>query len=292
MLARLTFIASLPRKEDLLMTTSLSAPTPTPAAERPWALITGASVGIGAALAAEYAAHGYNLVLVARRGDAMARLGDELARKHQVEAIPLAKDLLLPGAVEQVVDELQSRGLAVDALVNNAGFGTNGPFARADLGRQLAMIQLNIGVMTEMTHRLLPSMIARRRGHVLNVGSTGSFQPGPFMAVYCATKAYVLSFSEALWEELRGTGVTVTALCPGATESEFAEVSGTKTIPMFRKAKVMSAEEVARKGFAKAARGARLCIPGFRNAMMAKSVGWAPRGMVLRVARGMLEAQA
>ncbi len=252
------------------------------------ALLTGASSGIGSALAFEYAAHGYDVVLVARRAEALAALANALTERHRVQATPLPQDLLEPGAAGRIAEELERRGMTIDALVNNAGFGVHGAFLDTDPTREVAMIQLNVAVLTELTKRFVPGMVARRGGHVLNIASTAAFQPGPFMAVYCATKAYVLSFSEALSEELRGTGVTVTALCPGATESEFARISGNAATKLFRNGHVMSAEEVARIGYQSAARGERLRIAGVRNAFLAKSASFAPRGMVLRIARDFL----
>ena len=177
-------------------------------------LVTGASSGIGLELARCFAADGCRLVLVARKGNALEALATELRKAHKIQAQVITADLAHPEAPARLLAHLQSAGLKVDVLVNNAGFGAQGKFAELPLARQLEMLQVNITSLTHLTGLLLPGMIERRRGGILNVASTAAFQPGPGMAVYYATKAYVLSFSEALAEELAGTGVTVTAVVP------------------------------------------------------------------------------
>ena len=184
-------------------------------------LITGASTGIGEALAHISAENGRDLVLLARSQDKLETLEKKLEDDHGIRVEIVVQDLAIGNAAERTGSELERRGIEIGTLVNNAGFGNLGAFHETDLDMQLSMLRLNIEVLTELTHRFLPPMIARGRGQILNVASTAALQPGPFMAVYYATKAYVLSFSEAITEELRGTGVTVTALCPGPTRTEF-----------------------------------------------------------------------
>src|SRR5436305_5383980 len=190
---------------------------------RQTALITGASGGIGLELARLFAAGGYDLVLVARSAGRLEGLAGELGSRHGVAARVMAKDLAAPESPEEVFRELEAAGVAVDVLVNNAGFGTFGPFAETDLGKELEELQLNVVTLTDLTMIFLLGMLALKRGGVLNVASTAGFQPGPLMAVYYATKAYVLSFSEALAEELGGTGVTVSVHYPAPTETEFQQ---------------------------------------------------------------------
>jgi short-subunit dehydrogenase len=209
-------------------------PTPGMAAAaeplRPVAVVTGASSGIGSDLARELARDGYDLVLVARRAEPMERLAEEL-KAYGSSAIVIAADLSKPGAATSLAGELDSLGLAVDVLINNAGVGGHGRFDCTDFVRLGEMLQLNVVALTELTRLLLPGMVARRRGRVMLVASTAAFQPGPQMAVYCATKAYVLSFGEAIAYELKGTGVTITTLCPGATATEFSRAAGVDLEP-------------------------------------------------------------
>ncbi len=257
-------------------------------AARQTALITGASGGIGWELARAFAAGGYDLVLVARSAGKLEQLAGELRGGHGLAVRVLAKDLVKPGAPDEIFQELEGAGVAVDALVNNAGFATFGPFAGTDLASELEEIQLNVATLTHLTKKFLPGMLARRRGGVLNVASTAAFQPGPQMAVYYATKAYVLSFSEALAEELRGSGVTVTALCPGPTATGFqarAEMqdSGLFTGPL----KVMDAAAVARAGYEGFRKGRRIVIPGLVNKLGVQSVRVSPRALVTRLVGAM-----
>src|SRR3954469_20394085 len=200
---------------------------------RQTALITGASGGIGLELARVFAAHGYDLVLVARSGGKLEELAAELRTGHGIAARVIAKDLARPESPEDLARELEAAGVTVDVLINNAGFATFGPFVAADLHAELEELQLNVVTLTHLTKKLLPGMVARRRGGVLNVASTAAFQPGPFMAIYYATKAYVLSFSEALAEELAGTGVSVTALCPGPTATGFQQRAAMQDSKLF-----------------------------------------------------------
>ena len=192
------------------------------------ALITGASSGIGAAFARELAAKGSNLVLVARRLDRLENLGSELTKRHGVKVLVVALDLTAESAIPTLETEIKNQGLKIDLLINNAGFGTSGEFETEDLARVFSEIDLNVKVLVGLTHSLIHGMLERREGAVINVASTAAFQPVPTMAVYGATKAFVLSFSEALWAEFEGRGVRVLALCPGGTETDFFEIAGSK----------------------------------------------------------------
>ena len=242
-------------------------------------LITGASSGIGAELAKIFAVEGYNLVLVARSEDKLNQLAATLQKNAPIQITVLAKDLSQPGAAEEIYTALQSQNIPVDILVNNAGYGTHGRFDRLDLGEELAMLEVNVLSLVKLTRLFLPGMIARGSGRILNVGSTGSFSPAPLMASYGGSKSFVLSFSEALSEELKGTGITVTALCPGATHSGFQERSNVVAIPMLR-GPVMTAREVAVTGYRALMRGQVVIIPGFFNWLIAFFVRISPRALV------------
>ena len=258
------------------------------AAARQTALVTGASGGIGWELARAFAAGGYDLVLVARSAGKLEELAGELRTRNGIAARALAADLARPGSPDEVFQDLANARVAVDVLVNNAGFATFGPFAETDLASELEEIRLNVAALTHLTKRFLPGMLARRRGGVLNVASTAAFQPGPLMAVYYATKAYVLFFSEALAEELRGTGVTVTALCPGPTATGFqarADMEGSGLFTGFMK--VMDAAAVARAGYQGFRSGQRIVVPGLLNKLVAQSVRVSPRRLVTRIVRTM-----
>jgi len=257
---------------------------------RQTALITGASAGIGLELARLFAAGGYDLVLVARSAGRLEELAGELRSRHGAAARALAKDLTHPESPEEVFRELEAAGVAVDVLVNNAGFGTFGPFAETDLDQELRELQLNVVTLTHLTKRFLPGMLARRRGGVLNVGSTAGFQPGPLMAVYYATKAYVLSFSEALAEELSGTGLTVSVLCPGPTQTEFQQRAGMESSKLFSSLlRVADAASVARAGYAGFRAGKRVVIPGLINKVAAQSIRVTPRALAAKVVKKMQE---
>jgi hypothetical protein len=242
-------------------------------------LITGASSGIGLELARCFAADGCRLVLLARNTEALETLAKELCQAHKIEALVLTADLSLPETPAHIFMELQGRGVRVDVLVNNAGFGANGAFAGLPLQRQLEMIQVNITALTNLTGLFLPGMIERRRGGVLNVG----FQPGPGMAVYYATKAYVLSFTEALVEELIGTGVTATALCPGPTATNFGNVSHGQKMRRLNTPK-MPAATVASYGHRAFRQGRLLAIPGWQYQVLLFLVRILPRWCVRKLA--------
>jgi len=249
------------------------------------ALVTGASGGIGLELARLLARGGHDLVLVARSAEKLQTLARELEGEHGVRAHALPADLTDPGAPERIAAELRGRGVEVEVLVNNAGFGVAAPFAEADTARQVEMIQVNVTALTHLTRLFLPAMLSRRSGRILNVASTAAFQPGPFLAVYYATKAYVLSFSEAVAEEVRGTGVTVTALCPGPTHTGFAAEARMEGTLLFRAGRVMDAATVARVGYRGMMRGKRLVIPGVLNQVVATVAQRSPRALVLRLVR-------
>jgi short-subunit dehydrogenase len=195
------------------------------------ALITGASSGIGAEFARQLAAKHHDLVLVARSQDKLAQLAEQLQQLHGIRADVVVQDLTEPGATHAVHHNIEELGITVDLLINNAGFGGYGPFAESQLERQTTMIKLNILALVELTHLFLPAMVNRRQGQIINVSSIAGFQPMPYWSVYAASKAFVLSFTEALWAEVKDSGVRVLALCPGPTESEFFKVADIPTTP-------------------------------------------------------------
>jgi short-subunit dehydrogenase len=253
------------------------------------ALVTGASSGIGLELARQFAADGYDLILVARSAGALERLAAELARDFRIKATPIACDLGRPDAGRALVRMLDERALAVDVLVNNAGFGATGALADGATDTQVGMVDVNMRALVELTHALWPRILRNGRGGVLNVASTAAFQPGPFMAVYCASKAFVLSFTEALWEEARGTGVRVSCLCPGSTESAFHARAGTDKVRLAR-GPAMSSARVAALGYQAFQANRRVKITGLGNAFMAYSAAVTPHALVLRIARFLMTA--
>lgn len=248
------------------------------------ALVTGASSGIGGELASVLAGEGCNVVLVARDQGKLTQRAHGLRTQHGVKATVIARDLGVPSAPTEIAEQLRRGAITVDVLVNNAGFGRHGAFAESDLSGQLQMIQVNAAALTHLTRLLLPGMIERRHGRILNVASTAAFQPGPLMAVYYATKAYVLSFSEALANELQGTGVTVTALCPGPTTTGFQERAGVGHTKLMR-GRIADARSVALAGYDGMMRGRAVVIPGFRNRLLAVAVRLLPRAVVTSVVR-------
>ncbi|SDR62413.1 hypothetical protein SAMN05444161_0418 [Rhizobiales bacterium GAS191] len=247
----------------------------------PVTLITGASAGIGTELARICAARGEALILTARRGELLEALATELRQAHGVRVETVAADLADQGAPKILADAVQTLGCEVRTLINNAGFGLRGAFAELPLDRLIAMLNLNIVALTRLTGLFLPGMLARREGGIINLASTAAFQPGPYMAVYYASKAYVLHLSEAIAYETRGSGVTVTAVCPGPTESEFAEVAGLAGSRLMHRA-AMTSHEVARLAIDGHHAGRTLVITGAGN----KLVPWAsrllPRNLILR----------
>lgn len=246
-------------------------------------LITGASSGIGLELAKCFAADGSRLVLTARNTEALQALADELRETHGVEASVLTADLSLPETAERIFQELQGRGHTVDVLVNNAGFGAWGRFAGLPLQRQLEMLQVNIIALVQLTGLFLPGMLRRRQGGILNVASVAGFVTGPGMAVYYATKACVLSFTEALAEELVSTNVTVTVLCPGPTATNFGNVAHADEVKMIRQAR-MSAQAVALYGYRAFREKKVVAVPGLTNRLLIFLTRLAPRSIIRKTA--------
>ena len=250
-------------------------------------LITGASSGIGLELTRLFAAAGSDLVLVARREDKLAEIADELRANHDITVRVLPADLSQPSAAVAIYEILSSTGIDVDILVNNAGFGARGPIAELSIARQLQMMQVNMTTLVELTRRLVPGMILRGWGGILNVASTASFQPGPYMAVYYASKAFVLSFTESLAGELSDTAINVTCLAPGPVATEFAATAGVDDTILF-KAGVLEASQAAWAGYQGLRRGKILVIPGLRNKFTATAVRFLPRS-VIRKAVAMIQ---
>ncbi len=257
--------------------------------EKRTALITGASGGIGRELARTMAADGWNLVLVARNESKLQELAGELAGSEQDErrvSVRIASiDLAQEDAARRLVEFLSRENIEVDALVNNAGLGDLSPFVDSDWEKNRLMIRVNIEALTELTRLLVPSMISRGGGYILNIASVASFQPGPLMAVYYATKAYVLSLSEALSEELRSEGIGVTALCPGPTRSGFQETAGVEDVPVLNNRLMPSATSVARYGYRAMMRGRRVAIHGFLFRVLLVLSRVLPRIVVVRAVR-------
>lgn len=245
-------------------------------------LITGASSGIGLEFASLFAKDGYHLVLNARNESRLKEIGDELTAKFGVKVTVAAKDLSKPDSAEELTSELASAGIEVDVLINNAGFAAYGPFNETSWKEERDMIQVNIMALTALTKQLLPGMIKRNNGKILNVASTAAFQPGPLMAVYYATKAYVLSFSEAVNYELRNTNVSVTALCPGATATNFEKRASLESSRLFQSG-AMDARDVALEGYKALMEKKSLTIPGIKNRVLANLVRFLPRKSVLKI---------
>lgn len=255
------------------------------------ALITGASAGIGYELSRCFAADHHDVILVARQEQKLRKVADELTREFHIATKVWVADLAQPDAPQRIAERVRAEALPVDFLVNNAGFGLGGKFVETNLATELEMIQVNIASLVQLTKLFLPDMLARKSGRIMNVASTAAFQPGPLMAVYYATKAFVLSFSEAIGNEVAGTGVTVTTLCPGPTASEFqarAHIENTRLV----KGKLlglMSAEAVARVGYQGMLRGKRLVIPGVMNKLGVQGTRLSPRRLSAQVARMLQE---
>lgn len=253
------------------------------------ALITGASAGLGSEFARLFARDKYNLVLVARTGPKLAELAEELRKQHGISVTTIPLDLSLPQAAQNLFEETRRGGIHVDVLVNNAGYGKLGPFAEIPLEESYGQIQLNVMALTLLTRLYLGPMIEQRSGKIMNVASTAAFQPGPRMAVYYATKAYVLSFSEAIADELRNSGVRVTCFCPGATLTEFQKRAETENSRLFKRLTPMDAKTVAEDGYRALMAGKTVAISGFRNWLVAESVRFAPRKVVTAVSRWVAE---
>ena len=249
------------------------------------ALVTGASGGIGLELAKLLAADGFDLILVARNREKLEAIVHEFAETYHVKVTALTKDLAKPQAVSEIVQAVEDNGRSIDVLINNAGLGLFGLFHEQPLDKLLEMLQVNVVSLTELTRQLLPRMVEQGCGRVLNVASTAAFQPGPLMAVYYASKAYVLHFSEAIGEELRGTGITVTALCPGPTATGFEKSAAMEGSKLFSGGRVMTAEQVARIGYSAMWDGRAVVIPGFTNRFLAWATRLPPRSWLPKLAR-------
>jgi len=248
------------------------------------ALVTGASGGIGEAFAHVLAAEGYSLVLTARQDRELNRVRGVIAAKHQVPVTVIAMDLGAAGACDRLAEELAARNLTPDLVINNAGFGLVGPAAQLPAAGQLAMVDLNIRALTDLSLRFLPAMLARKAGGIINVASTAAFMPGPNMAVYYASKNYVLAFSDALHEELKGTGVTVTTVCPGPVATGFQHRAGMTSIKAMLGGGLTPAD-VARQAIDGWKRGERMVVPGGMNKAIAYVMRGAPRRMILPLIR-------
>jgi short-subunit dehydrogenase len=246
-----------------------------------WALITGASAGIGTALARELAAGGTNLVLTARRRDRLLGLAGELSTKHGVRTLVCVADLAQPDGPSEIFAFTESKNISIDLLVNNAGFGAYGEFRKVQVERLLEMVQVNVSAVVHLTHLYLPGMMARGGGDILILASTAAFQAVPYITTYAATKSFDLQFAEGLAEEVRQHGIRVCALCPGSTESEFLEVAGQRH---HTRRPQETADKVARVGLRALAAGKSSVISGFANWLGAESVRFVPRPMVTRIA--------
>jgi short-subunit dehydrogenase len=255
------------------------------------ALITGASGGIGYELAQLFANDGYNLVLIARNEQKLTQIANDWRKKYNISIKVIAKDLSISTAPQEIFTELQQESIKVDVLVNNAGFASYGLFHQADINAELQMIQVNVACLTHLTQLFLKDMVKQGAGKILNLASTAAFQPGPLMAVYYATKAYVLSFSEAIANELEGTGVTVTALCPGPTESGFQQRAAMEDSKLVSGQKIMDAQTVAQIGYRALFEGKTVVIPGIKNKLLAESVRFTPRKIVTKLVRSMQETK-
>lgn len=245
-------------------------------------LVTGASSGIGEVFARQLAAGKQNLILVARREDKLQALASELASRHGIQAEVIASDLSTREGAEKLADTITERGYGISGLINNAGFGDRGTFNELALERQQNMIQVNIASLVTLTWKLVPLLKQQPGSFIINVASIASFQAGPYMAVYYATKAFVLSFSESIREELRSSGISVSALCPGPTDSEFAQHAHMDGTPLFRSGVMMTTEAVVKQALAK--RRNAIVIPGLRNLLLIWSSKFAPRWLSRRVA--------
>ena len=240
------------------------------------ALVTGASAGIGREIARIAAKDGHDLVLVARRRDRLEELAAELASAHGTLTTILPTDLSDRDATMEIAQRLASAGTRIDLLINNAGFGSCGPFSKAVLDREVEMIHLNVRALVQLTHAFLPEMLARKSGRILNVASVAGFVPGPYMATYYASKAFVVSFTEALSVELQGTGVSITASCPGPTSTEFGAVAGNAKTKLFQR-NVARAEAVALHAYRAMMAGQVVAIPGLINKLLVQSSRVSPR---------------
>ncbi|MDR3610842.1 MAG: SDR family oxidoreductase [Ignavibacteriaceae bacterium] len=255
------------------------------------ALITGASGGIGYEIAMLFARNGYNLVLIARSEDKLGKISAELEEKYIITCNVIAADLSIPSAPAEIFKITEEEGLKIDVLVNNAGFATYGPFIESKLNSELEMLQVNIAAVTQLSYLYGKSMAKNGGGKILNVASTAAFQPGPLMAVYYASKAYVLHFSEAISNELNASNVTVSVLCPGPTKTDFQDRAKMQKSRLFKLSKVMDASSVALCGYKGLMQGKTIIIPGIQNKILARSIRLFPRKAVTFMARKIQELQ-
>ncbi len=253
------------------------------------ALITGASSGIGLELAKVHARQGGDLILVARSTTKLQKLKEEIEDQHGIFALIIPKDLSIPDAALEIHEEVVKREISVEYLINNAGFGDYGPYHETDWHKEEMMINLNILALTQFTKLFGRDMISRKSGHIMNVSSIMAFQPGPLMTVYAATKHYVQAYSEALYEEWKEFGVTVTALCPGATTTGFAEVANLENSKIFKNPKLPSARVVAEYGYAAMLKGEMTAIHQLKNKVMVNSAKFTPKKLLLKIVRKMQE---
>lgn len=244
------------------------------------ALITGASGGLGLSFVNLFASDGYDLVLVARNGARLEEIKKDIEEKHGIRVTVIAKDLCSPDGPQEVYEATQNEGINIDVLVNNAGFGDFGEFYKSDISKQIRMLDLNCKALMHLCHLYLPKMIEQKSGNILNVDSIAAFQPGPLMSVYYATKAFVLSFSQALTRELKGTGVKVTALCPGPIRTNFDNAADLGESGLFKNLKVWDPDTVAQFGYKNMKKGKSLCVCGFLNKIIVFANRFAPRSLV------------
>ncbi len=254
-------------------------------------LITGATQGIGYELSKLFARDEYNLILVARNEQRLNEIRKDFTTKYSVEVRVIAKDLSRPDSAQEIFEQLKLENIIVNILINNAGFGHLGKFSETDWDIEQRMIQLNITTLTQMTKLFLPDMLALNQGAIMNVASTAAFMPGPLMAVYYATKAFVFSFSQALANELKGTNITINTLCPGATETEFARVAEMDNSKLFSSSlmSIMDAETVARMGYKDLMNKKNLTITGAMNKMIVQSLRFSPRKTVMSLTRWLMD---
>jgi short-subunit dehydrogenase len=248
-------------------------------------LITGASVGIGRDLAHLFAQDGHDVILVSRNRSHLDGLAETLRQQYQIQATVLPADLSIPNIAAEIFQQVRAQNVPVEFLVNNAGFGAFGPFADSDLMTQLNMIQVNVSALVQLTRLCLPPMLERHSGRIMNVASTAAFVPGPYMSIYYATKAFVLSFSEAVDAEISGTGVTITTVCPGVTETEFHKRAGVGRPPGLL-GRPMTSMDVAKIGYRAMLRGKRTVITGVGNKLMITATKFAPRSLTAALAKG------
>ena len=255
------------------------------------ALITGASGGLGLSFVNLFAKDGYDLVLVARNGERLEEIKKDVEQKYNIKALVVAKDLCSPSGADEVYEATKQAGINIDVLVNNAGFGDFGEFHNSDINKQIRMVDLNCIALMHLCHLYLPDMLKQKSGNILNVDSIAAFQPGPLMSVYYATKAFVLSFSQALTRELKGTGVKVTALCPGPIRTNFDNAADLGESGLFKNLKVWDPDTVAEFGYKNMKKGKSLCVCGFLNKLIVFANRLAPRSLVRNMVYNLQKVQ-